>query len=138
MRILQKLFITGITLASFSGIAEISVIVNNDNASRLDEKLVKRIYLGKAKSFPAGGKVTALTLKDDAPVSEAFRQNVLKKSNSQYKSHWSKLAFTGKGTPPTEVSSESEMISTVKSDVTAIGFVDSASVTSDVKVVARF
>ena len=138
MRILQKLFITGITLASFSGIAEISVIVNNDNASTLDEKLVKRIYLGKAKSFPAGGKVTALTLKDDAPVSEAFRQNVLKKSNSQYKSHWSKLAFTGKGTPPTEVSSESEMISTVKSDVTAIGFVDSASVTSDVKVVARF
>jgi ABC-type phosphate transport system substrate-binding protein len=138
MRILQKLFITGITLASFSGMAEISVIVNNDNASTLDEKLVKRIYLGKAKSFPAGGKVTALTLKDDAPVSEAFRQNVLKKSNSQYKSHWSKLAFTGKGTPPTEVSSESEMISTVKSDVTAIGFVDSASVTSDVKVVARF
>ena len=112
MRILQKLFITGITLASFSGMAEISVIVNNDNASTLDEKLVKRIYLGKAKSFPAGGKVTALTLKDDAPVSEAFRQNVLKKSNSQYKSHWSKLAFTGKGTPPTEVSSESEMIST--------------------------
>lgn len=138
MRILQKLFITGITLASFSGMAEISVIVNNDNASTLDEKLVKRIYLGKAKSFPAGGKVTALTLKDDAPVSEAFRQNVLNKSNSQYKSHWSKLAFTGKGTPPTEVSSESEMISTVKSDVTAIGFVDSASVTSDVKVVARF
>jgi ABC-type phosphate transport system substrate-binding protein len=138
MKFLQKLLIMGITLASFSSLAEVSVIVNSGNSDAVDAKLIKRIYLGKAKSFPAGEKITVLTLNDDAPETEYFRQKALKKSNSQFKSHWSKLAFTGKGTPPKKISSPAEMINEVKSNTSAIGFVDSSAVTGDVKVVATF
>jgi len=60
------------------------------------------------------------------------------KSNSQFKSYWSKLAFTGKGTPPTEVANSAEMINAIKSDAASIGFVDSSAVTGDVKVIATF
>jgi len=79
-----------------------------------------------------------LTLKDGTPETEVFRQSALKKSNSQFKSYWSKLAFTGKGTPPKEVNSAADMINAVKADASAIGFIDSAAVTGDVKVVAKF
>lgn len=138
MNLLKKIFATSIALASFSSFAEISVIVNNANADALNAKLIKRIYLGKIKTFPSGDKVTVLTLKDDAPATETFRQNALKKSNSQFKSYWSKLAFTGNGTPPKEVASATDMVNAVKADPSAIGFVDSSAVTGDVKVIATY
>lgn len=138
MNLLKKIFATSIALASFSSFAEVSVIVNNANADALNAKLIKRIYLGKMKAFPSGGKVTVLTLKDDAPATETFRQSALKKSNSQFKSYWSKLAFTGKGTPPKEVASATDMVNAVKADPSTIGFVDSSAVTGDVKVIAKY
>ncbi len=130
--------ITSVLFASFSSFAEISVIVNSANTDQINAKLIKRIYLGKIKAFPNGKKIKVLTLKDGTPETEVFRQSALKKSNSQFKSYWSKLAFTGKGTPPKEVNSAADMINAVKADASAIGFIDSAAVTGDVKVVAKF
>jgi ABC-type phosphate transport system substrate-binding protein len=138
MNLLKKIFTATVLLISFSSFAEVSVIVNNANADTLSAKTIKRIYLGKMKAFPSGSKVTVLTLKDDAPATENFRQSALKKSNSQFKSYWSKLAFTGKGTPPKEVASAADMVNAVKADVSTIGFVDSSAVTGDVKVIATF
>jgi ABC-type phosphate transport system substrate-binding protein len=131
--------LTTILLAtSFASLAEVSVIVNPANADAFDEKTIKRIYLGKIKAFDNGEKIAVLTLSDDAPETELFRQSALNKSNSQFKSYWSKLAFTGKGTPPTEVANSAEMINAIKSDAASIGFVDSSAVTGDVKVIATF
>jgi hypothetical protein len=138
MNLLKRTITTFVIFVSFSSFAEVSVIVNSANTDQINAKLIKRIYLGKIKAFPNGKKVKVLTLKDNAPETETFRQTALKKSNSQFKSYWSKLAFTGKGTPPTEVSSAVEMINAVKADASSIGFVDSSAVTGDVTVVAKF
>ena len=138
MNLFKTLFASTLLMTSFFSIAEISVVVNAANAESLDTKKIKRIYLGKIKSFNNGDKINVLTLSDDTPETEIFRKLALKKSNSQFKSYWSKLAFTGKGTPPTEVNSSEEMIKTIKSDPTSIGFIDSSAVTSDLKVVATF
>jgi hypothetical protein len=138
MNTLQKIIVSLVIFTSFSSFAEISVIVNSANADQINAKLIKRIYLGKIKAFPNGKKIKVLTLKDDAAETEIFRQSALKKSNSQFKSYWSKLAFTGKGTPPTEVANAAEMINAVKANVSAIGFIDSSAVTGDVKVIATF
>lgn len=127
-----------VIFTSFTSFAEISVIVNNANTDQLNAKLIKRIYLGKIKAFPNGKKVMVYTLNDSASETETFRQSALKKSNSQFKSYWSKLAFTGKGTPPTEVASAEDMINAIKENDSAIGFIDSSAVTSDVKVVATY
>jgi ABC-type phosphate transport system substrate-binding protein len=138
MKNILKIVTSLVLTLSFSSFAEVSVIVNNANTSNLDAKTIKRIYLGKSKSFPSGEKVTVLTLSDDAKGTAEFRKSALKKSNSQYRSYWSKLAFTGKGTPPKEFANASEVIAAVKADVNAIGFVDSSEVTDDVKVAATF
>jgi len=138
MNLFRTLFTVILLAASFTSLADISVIVNAANADSFDERTIKRIYLGKMKAFPNGDKVTVLTLEDGAPETEIFRESALNKSNSQFKSYWSKLAFTGKGTPPTEVSNSAEMINAIKADASSIGFIDSNAVTGDVKVVATF
>lgn len=138
MNSIKTIFASILLVTSFASLADISVIVNAANTDSLDAKTIKRIYLGKIKTFPNGDKVTVLTLNDDAPETEQFRKNALRKSNSQFKSYWSKLAFTGKGTPPTEISNNVEMINAIKSDTSSIGFIDSNSVTGDVKVVATY
>lgn len=138
MNLFKTIFTPILLVMSFSSLAEVSVIVNPANADAFDAKTIKRIYLGKIKAFSNGDKVTVLTLADDAPETEKFRENALNKSNSQFKSYWSKLAFTGKGTPPTEVSSSADMINAIKADAASIGFVDSSAVTGDVKVIATF
>ncbi len=138
MNLFKTISTTILLTMSLASLAEVSVIVNPANADALDEQAIKRIYLGKIKAFSNGENVTVLTLADDVPETEQFRQSALNKSNSQFKSYWSKLAFTGKGTPPTEVANNAEMINAVMSDASSIGFIDSSAVTSGVKVIAKF
>ena len=55
-------------------------------------------------------------------------------SESQLKSYWSKLVFTGKGQPPRDVQTDAEMIELVAGNPNIIGYVDISSVTDKVKV----
>ena len=137
MKLLRTVFTSTAMLLSFSSLAEVSVIVNPSNSDTINTALVKKIFLGKTKVFPNGNKVKVFMLPDDSTDSNSFRQKALKKSNSQYKSYWAKLAFTGKGTPPKEAN-ENEMINAIKNDPNAIGFINSNQLTNDVKVIATY
>ncbi len=48
------------------------------------------------------------------------------------------MIFTGKGTPPQEMDSASDIISAIAGNKDAISFIESGSVTDAVKVVATF
>ncbi len=119
-------------------LAEVAVIVNSANSDNINEMLIKKIYLGKSKAFPSGAKAKVYTLPSSQADTEYFRQKALKKSNSQFKAYWSKLAFTGKGVPATEVDSAADIIDAIKKDPKAIGFVNVNDVSSDVKVVVNY
>ena len=116
--------------------AEISVIVHPDNSSEFNADAIKRIFLGKSKSFPDGGKVTPVNIADSGVRSD-FNKKALKKSSSQIKAYWSKLVFTGKGTPPKELSSN-ELLAKIAANPELIGYVESSQVTDQVKVVATY
>ncbi|BBN83805.1 hypothetical protein PA25_37900 [Pseudoalteromonas sp. A25] len=135
---MSKYFVASTLLAlSFSIQAEVAVIVNPSNGATLDKDAIAKIYLGKAKSFSDGTKVNAVGLNSGGAV-DAFTSNVLGKSSSQYKAYWSKLIFTGKGTPPETLDSEQAVIEFVAANADAIGYVESAKVTGAVKVVGKF
>lgn len=138
MKISFKWVLPVIVLLSANAYAEVSVVVNKANGDAVDAGLIKKIYLGKAKSFDSGAKIDAVTLPDGNSASEEFREKALNKSNSQYKSYWSKLVFTGKGTPPKELNSAADVINHIKGSPNGIGFIPSDKVTGDVKVVATF
>ncbi|MBU2279187.1 MAG: phosphate ABC transporter substrate-binding protein, partial [Gammaproteobacteria bacterium] len=96
------------TLSSPLVLAEVAVIVHPSNNNTLDAATVAKIYLGREKSFADGQSVVPMSLAETTASSASFNDVVLKKSASQLKAYWSKLVFTGKGTPPKELASEDE------------------------------
>ena len=118
--------------------AEVAVIVHPANQNVLSADIVQRIYLGRDKSFPDGSQAVPVALPDNVPNTEAFNNELLKKSSSQVKAYWSKLIFTGKGTPPKTVASDAEMMQLIGTNPNLIGYVDAASVDGSVKVVLKF
>lgn len=131
------LAITGL-LCSHLAFAEVAVIVHPSNNNALDEASVSKIFLGREKSFADGTSVVPLSLTDSAPASGTFNDTVLKKSSSQLKAYWSKLVFTGKGTPPKEIASDSEMLKLVAANPSIVGYIDASKVDASVKVAFKF
>lgn len=138
MNAFNKILVLIILMLSHNALAGVAVIVNASNADAIDESLIKKIYLGKEKTFPNGEKVTVYTLPSTEADTEYFRDKALSKSNSQFKSYWSKLLFTGKGTPATELGSAADIIAAIKKDPQAIGFVNVSDVNDEVKVIVNY
>lgn len=142
MRVLKMknviLIVALFLFSSFSVFAGVEVIVHPSNANAIDADEIKKIFTGKAKSFADGSKALPITLADGNPVTDEFNEKVLNKSSSQLKAYWSKLVFTGKGTPPKEASNDAEVISLVANNPNLIGFVKQGSADASVKVVQSF
>ena len=115
----------------------VTVIVHPSNAASLDKSSISRIFLGKAKSFPGGGQAVPINLAEGSTGSKDFNSKVLNKSASQLKAYWSKLVFTGKGTPPKAVGNDAEMIALISANPNMIGFIEGGG-DGSIKVVATF
>ena len=96
------------------------------------------VIFSMGKSYPDGGTIIAINQLEGSPVRAAFDESVLGKSSSQIKSYWSKLMFTGKGTPPQEVQSDAEVKQLVAANPSIIGYVDASLVDDSVKVLLKF
>jgi ABC-type phosphate transport system substrate-binding protein len=121
--------LAAVTLAAHSAQADVVVIVNAQSAtSSLTADDVAQIYLGKSNAMKP------VDSSDKATRGE-FYTKVTAKDEAQVKAIWSKLVFTGKGTPPKEVATNADVVKAVGSDAKAIGYVDKAAVNSSVKVV---
>lgn len=119
--------------------AEIAVIVSASNAnSALDQDTISRVFLGKTSTFPDGSQAIPVDQNEGSASREAFNDKVLGKSSSQLKAYWSRLIFTGKGTPPKESGSDADIKNLVAKNPNLIGYVDSSVVDSSVKVVFKF
>ncbi|MEC8327517.1 MAG: phosphate ABC transporter substrate-binding protein [Pseudomonadota bacterium] len=132
------IILTLILFTSCSLSAAVDVIVHPSNANAIDAGDIKKIFTGKAKSFADGSKALPITQADGNPATDEFNQNVLNKSSSQLKAYWSKLVFTGKGTPPEEAANDAEVVSLVSKNPNLIGFVTKGSADGSVKVVQSF
>ncbi|UPQ82429.1 phosphate ABC transporter substrate-binding protein [Pseudomonas knackmussii] len=108
--------------------AEVAVIVNPGAAKAPSQSDVANIFLGKDKSMKG------VDLKDWTPAKESFYSAVTSKNESQLKSYWSGLVFTGKGQPMASVADDAAMVAKVAAEADAIGYVDSAAVNDSVKV----
>ncbi len=120
-------------------LAEVAVIVNPANANvALDKDQLTKIFLGKKKSFPDGAKAVPLDQAEGSATRTAFYNLVTNKDESQLKAYWSRMIFTGKGTPPKAVGGDADVVSFVAGNAGAVGYVDAGAVNDSVKVVAKF
>jgi len=128
-----SLFASAITMA------ETAVIVSASNGnSAIDKATIAKIFLGKSKSFPDGSAATPIDQNDGSATKDAFNSAILGKSASQLKSYWSRLIFTGKGTPPKQSGDDAAVKALVAGDAKLIGYINASAVDTSVKVVHKF
>ncbi|KAA8554014.1 MULTISPECIES: phosphate ABC transporter substrate-binding protein [Pseudomonas] len=118
------------TLLTFGSLAqaEVAVIVNTGASSTPTQSEVANIFLGKDSSLK-GVDQTPWN-----PTKDKFYSAVTNKNESQLKSYWSGLVFTGKGQPLPSVADDGAVITQVASQADAIGYVDKSAVSDKVKV----
>lgn len=125
----------GFALATSVASAEVVVIVNAASPiSSASADDVAQIFLGK-RSDIAGNDLTAVDQSEGSASRTVFYDKVVEKSPSQLNAYWSRLIFTGKGSPPRQVGSDAEVAEAVLEDEEAIGYVDSTAVVDGVKVI---
>ncbi len=108
--------------------AEVAVIVNPGAAKAPSQSDVANIFLGKDKSMKG------IDQAGWTPAKEAFYAGVTSKNESQLKSYWSGLIFTGKGQPLPSVADDAAVVAKVAAEADAIGYVDASAVNGSVKV----
>ena len=115
--------------------AEPVVIVNNGvSSASLDNDTIKNIYLGKKSKWDDAQKIVAVAL-EEGTTHQAFLKTYVKKSPSQFSTYWKQMIFSGKGIPPKAFGSDAEIVEYVSSTAGAIGYIDSETSSSGVKVI---
>jgi ABC-type phosphate transport system substrate-binding protein len=138
MKNLLSTLILSCTLIAATANAEVAVIVHKDNVNTVSKSDIKRMFLGKMKKYSDGSSVTPVYLSEGNATRAAFEKMALKKSNSQIKAYWSKHLFSGKGNPPKQLTSDTDVLSLVGTNANVIGYIDAASVNDSVKVIANY
>ena len=120
----------GATLATASTLAsaEVAVIMNAGASAAPSQAEVANIFLGKDTSLKG------LDQKGWNPTKERFYSALTNKNESQLKSYWSGLVFTGKGQPLQSMDDDAAVIAKVGSEANAIGYIDTSAVNDKVKV----
>lgn len=119
-----------------TAVAEIAVITNPDlPVTSMSREEINRIYLGKMKFLPSGAKITPVDQRPGASARTQFYANVMRKSETEMKSYWSRVIFTGQGQPPLQESDDQAVKSFVAKNPSALGYIDKSSADSSVKIV---
>ncbi len=126
-------------LFAVHGFSETAIIVHPDNPiSSLSAQEIEDIFLGKNKRFSNGNAIIPIEQNENNPIRSLFIKSIMGKSDSQVKAYWARIIFTGKGQPPKQVNSDSDVIKMVAQDPSTIGYIDASSVNNLVKVVNKF
>jgi ABC-type phosphate transport system substrate-binding protein len=128
-RTVAIILLLSVSVTALPAIADIAVIVNPANSVSLTTDELTRLYTGRSSAL------AAVNIAESLPLRGQFDEKGVGRSSAQLKAHWSKLVFTGKGTPPLELATEAAVIEYITQNPNAVGYVDAASVTDAVKVV---
>lgn len=118
--------------------AEIVVVASPGlNLGQLSSADVRQLFSGR-KSTVNGKAVTPVDLPAESPVRERFYKKVLDMNASQLRSHWVRMSFTGKGTPPEMLSGIRELKARVGSSGSKlIGYMNAEELEGNLDVVYR-
>ena len=100
------------------------VIVNASNpTAEMPRKQVERVFLKKLEKWPNGFRITVVDQNVNEPARKAFSEEVLRKASSAVEAYWTKLIFSGMGSPPLKLATDAEIMSFVGNNVGSIGYV---------------
>ena len=101
-----------------------TVVVNEANGTTImtaDE--VSRVFMKRITQWADGRAVLPVDQSGGAAVRARFSQDVHGKSVAAIKSFWQRQIFSGRAVPPSERTSDTEVLAFVRANPAAIGYV---------------
>lgn len=118
--------------------AEILIVTNAKNplaTIALDD--VRKIYLGKTRTFPDNMSAVPVDQDSSNHAYAEFLTKVIGKSEKEMKAYWSVRIFTGRGTPPSRLESDNDVINWLRKNPEGIGYINASAANESVKVLLR-
>lgn len=128
-----------VSMCSLSWLAtaqDVVVVVGaGSTIASLDKAQAKDLFLGRPVAVSAGSQAIPLEQAESSETREAFHAWVTGKSSAQLKAYWSKLVFSGKGTPPREAANAAEVRRMLAGNGNLVGYLGKGQVDGSVRVV---
>jgi ABC-type phosphate transport system substrate-binding protein len=104
--------------------AGVKVVVHSTNAlDSLTKAKVADLFLKRVTRWENGRAVTPVDQSEKSAARGAFTKELLGKEVVWVKSYWQKMIFSGRATPPAELSSDSQVFELIRTNPDAIGYV---------------
>ena len=115
---------------------DFKIIINTDNKiDNISKTKLSNIFIKKVTQWDDGTKIAPVDLTSKSFVREAFSQVVHDKDIEAIKAYWRKQVFSGTSVPPVEKENDEAVISYVKMNPGAIGYVSKNANTQGTKVI---
>ena len=108
--------------------AQVAVVMA-PGATPLSKEQIANLYLGRS------AELRLLDLPEGSATRDMFYKKATERDPAQVKATWSRIVFSGRGTPPREVSDAAAVKKTVAADPKSVGYVEKTAVDGSVKVV---
>jgi len=122
------------SVSAFAG--ELKVIANSSvKADLISADEIRSVFLEERNSLADGTHVEPV-LEKGGPVHKIFLQRYLGRTDDDLRSYYRTLVFSGKGSMPKELGSETEVVAYVARTRGAIGYVSADTSTEGVKILS--
>ncbi|MCG3110465.1 MAG: hypothetical protein MCM46_01465 [Candidatus Manganitrophus sp. SB1] len=119
-----------------AGDISIKIIVHPSNpVATLKKTQISNYFLKKTSSWETGRKVLPVDQSESSPARIRFTEEIHGKEVHSVISYWQKQIFSGRDVPPVEKNSDREVITFVRENPDAIGYVSEGTALDGVKVV---
>ena len=101
----------------------------------LDRNELADLFLGRTTRFPDGRPAVPVDQSQGSQARTDFYTGYLGRSASEIKAHWSKVVFTGRGSPPRAVADTEQLRLLIASSPSYVSYLDRSAVDRSLKVV---
>lgn len=108
--------------------AQVAVVMAPGAAS-ISREQVANLYLGRS------AELRLFDLPEGHATRDLFYKKAAERDPAQVKAVWSRIVFSGRGTPPREMADAAAIKKAVAADPKAVGYIDKSAVDASVKVV---
>lgn len=123
---------------SISSIADVKVIANGQvKETELSKRDLRSIFTMKKKRWSDGNEISVFVLSDKHPLHSSFSKEILKTYPYHLRKIWDRQVYSGTGNAPIQLTSEQEMLETIKGTPYAIGYINKTDEIGLVKVILR-
>jgi ABC-type phosphate transport system substrate-binding protein len=113
------------------------VIVNQANpVDSASSELLTDLFLKRRVEWPDGTSARPVDLTADSETRKEFSKSVLRRSVAAVKSYWQQMIFAGRGVPPPELASDTEVVAYVARHRGGVGYVSANASLNHVKSIA--